>query len=208
MENSVTNIIAQKIHKKKPGCILVPEDFRCTGTATAINMALSRLAKKGQIHRLTHGIYYKPKQDPLFGELLPSPQQVAESIARKEHIRIRPSGLYSLHRLGISTQVPTRMVFLTNGKRRKIQIDKVEIIFIPTTSKKMALKGPYSSLVIQALEELGTMELSADVQAKLRNALKREDPVFLKYDLGLAPARIYNYIYQLLKENNDDLVRP
>ena len=206
MENSVTDIIDQKIAKQRPGSILVQEDFRGTGTATAINMALSRLAGKGKIHRLTHGIYYKPKQDPLFGDLLPSPQEVAESIARKEHIRIRPSGMYALHKLGISTQVPTRMVYLTNGQRREIRMGKTEIIFKPTTAKKMALKGPLSSLVIQALEELGTIDLPEKVQQKMKDFLNKENPALLKNDLALAPARVHDFIYHLLKGNNDRMV--
>jgi len=207
MENSITYIIAQKITKLKPGTIVVQEDFRAHGSATAINMALSRLTSKGKITRLAHGIYYKPKKDPLLGELLPSAHQVADTIARKNRIQIRPSGMYALHKLGLSTQVPTRMVYLTNGQRREIRIGKTVIIFKPTTAKKMALKGPISSLVIQALEELGTLDLSEEVQQRLMDFLYKENPVLLKNDLALAPAHIYDFVFHLLKRNNDGMVR-
>jgi hypothetical protein len=200
MENSISDIIERKIEKNKGGNIVLQSDFRNVGTATAINMCLSRLVDKGKISRLAHGIYYKPKTDPLFGQVLPSPEDVAETIARKERIRIRPSGAYALHKLGISTQVPTKLVYLTNGQRRKINIGKTQISFKPTTAKKMALKGVFSSLVIQALEELGTNNIPESMQAKLKDYLLKESSQNLKHDLALAPAHIHDFILKLLKQ--------
>ncbi len=199
MENSISHKIERKIENQKEGSIVVQTDFRGMGTATAINMALSRQADKGRIKRLAHGIYYKPKKDPLFGELSPSAEEVAAAIARKERIRIRPSGMYALNKLGISTQVPTKLVYITNGQRRKIRVGKTLVTFKPTTAKKMALKGSLSSLVIQALEELGTDNISEGVKQKLRNFLLKEDADLLRKDLALAPARIHDFILKLLK---------
>ncbi len=199
MENSISNTIERRIDNQKQGSIIVQTDFRGEGSATAINMTLSRLAEKGKIRRLAHGIYYKPKSDPLFGELLPSPEVVAETVAQKERIRIRPSGIYALNKLGVSTQVPTKLVYITNGQRRKINIGNTEVNFKPTTAKKMALKGQLSSLVIQALEELGTEDISEDIKAKLKDCLLKENPTLLKNDLALAPARIHDFILKLLK---------
>lgn len=200
MENSISDIIERKIENNRSGSIVVQSDFRGLGAATAINMSLSRLADKGKIRRLAHGIYYKPKTDALFGELLPSPEDVAETIARKERIQIRPSGAYALHKLGISTQVPTKLVYLTDGQRRKINIGKTQINFKPTTARKMALKGALSSLVIQALEELGTGNITENVQANLKDYLLKENPQNLKHDLALAPAYIHDFILRLLKQ--------
>jgi hypothetical protein len=200
MENSINQIIERKIENNKGGSIVVQADFRGIGTATAINMSLSRLADKGKIRRLAHGIYYKPKTDALFGELVPSPEDVAETIAQKERIHIRPSGAYALHKLGISTQVPTKLVYLTDGQRRKINIGKTQINFKPTTARKMALKGALSSLVIQALEELGTGDIPENVQATLKAYLLKEAPQNLKHDLALAPAHIHDFILKLLKQ--------
>ena len=200
MENSISDVIERKIENYKGGNIIVQGDFRGIGAATAINMSLSRLADKGKIHRLAHGIYYKPKIDVLFGKLLPSPEDVAETIARKERIRIRPSGAYALHKLGISTQVPTKLVYLTDGQRRKINIGKTQINFKPTTARKMALKGSLSSLVIQALEELGTSNIQENVQAKLKDYLLKESSQNLKHDLAIAPAHIHDFILKLLKQ--------
>lgn len=198
MEN-VTRQIEKKIKNQRSGSFIFPEDFRGSGSATAIKTALSRLAVQGKVSRLARGIYYKPKNHPLFGELLPPAEQVAENIARRERIRIRPSGMYALHRLGLTTQVPTKLVYLTDGQRRKINFGKTEITFKPTTAKKMSYKGPISSLVIQALEEIGTQEISAEIKDDLKSYLLKENPELLKRDLTLASAQIHDYILKLLK---------
>jgi|SRR5690242_6125675 len=196
---SIHNYIERKINRRKDGSLIFPADFRGEGSATAIKMTLSRLAATGKLRRVAHGIYYKPKKDPLFGELLPAPEKVAETIARKEKIHIKPSGAYALHQLGLTTQVPTRLLYLTDGQRRQINIGKTQINFKPTTSKKMALEGPVSSLVIQALDELGTATLNEEVKRKIKSLLEKENPALLKKDLTLAPAHIHDYILKLLK---------
>lgn len=200
MKNSISDIIERRIIHQKHGRIIFQSDFRGIGSAAAINISLARLTNRGLIRRLAHGIYYKPKKDSIFGELSPSVEEIAEAIAIKEHINIRPAGLYALHKLGISTQVPTKLIYLTDGQRRKLIIGNTELNFKPTTAKKMALKGPLSSLVIQVIEELGTSNLSEHIEAKLKDCLENENPAYLKTDLALAPAFVYDYILKLLKQ--------
>src|SRR5438093_1618556 len=101
---SVQKNIERSISRSKKGELIFPTDYRGMGSEASIKMALSRLAKEGKLQRLAHGIYFVPKTDPLFGELYPGPQEVAESLARKEKVRIRPAGAYALHRLGLTTQ--------------------------------------------------------------------------------------------------------
>lgn len=191
--------IENALKGRRKGELIFATDFRGKGSAAAIKMALSRMAVQGKIRRLAHGIYYVPKTDPLFGELYPAPEQVAEAIAKKEKVRIKPSGVYALHKLGLTTQVPTRLDYLTDGERRQIKMGKTQIFFKPTTPKKLSLKGPISSLVIQALEELGTQNLDAATQIRLKDLLQKEDPDQLRKDLILAPAAIHDYILHLLK---------
>ena len=109
MEN-VHKHIEHSISRRKKGDLIFPTDFRGKGTQTAVKTALSRLSREGKLKRLAHGIYYVPKIDPLFGTIYPAPEEVAESIAKKEKVRIKPAGAYALHRLGLTTQVPTKLV--------------------------------------------------------------------------------------------------
>lgn len=188
------------ISDDKAGEIIFPSDFRGIGNEGAIKMALHRLVKQGKIRRLAHGIYYIPKIDPLFGEVYPGAEKVAQAIAEKEKIRIRPTGVSALNRLGLSTQVPMKLVYITDGSPRQIKLGKTIIKFKATTSKKLSAKGELSGLIIQALEELDPDKIEPDRERKIKELLLKEDPEHLKHDLKLAPARIHDYILKLLNQ--------
>lgn len=205
MENTHT-YIEQAISRKKPGALVFPTDFRGHGSEDAIKKALARLTTKGKLRRLAHGIYYIPKIDPLIGEILPGADEVVKMIALKDKIRVRPAGAYAVHRLGLTTQVPMRAVYITDGPARKFNLGKLEIRFKPTTPKKLATIGPISSLMIQAIEELGTLNIGAETEVKLLELLSKEDPKKLQHDLMLAPAKINDYIVKLLKKQHNDRV--
>lgn len=201
---SVQQNITGQIAKKKPGGLVFPTDFRGDGTEVAIKQVLSRLARAGKLTRLSHGIYFIPKTDPLLGTLYPSPEEVARMLAQKEKVNIRPAGAYALHKLGLTNQVPTKLVYITDGPSRIIKFGKTTIQFKATANKKLATKGSISSLLIQALEELNLQELDEKTTKKIQDLLKKENPKMLKHDLTIAPARIHDFIVKLLKQATDD----
>lgn len=199
--------IEHVILRKKGGELIFPTDFRGKGTEDAIKKALSRLTQRGVLKRLAHGIYYIPKIDPVLGELQPGAEDVVKMLAKKEKIRVRPAGAYALHQLGLTTQVPTKLVYITDGHPRFFKLGKMQIKFKATTPKKLSTIGSISSLVIQALEEIGTDSVDAKTELKLYELLMKEIPKKLKHDLALAPAKVNDYIVKLLKKQvNDRLV--
>ena len=191
--------IEHSVSRRNKGDLIFPTDFRGKGTQTAVKTALSRLTREGKLKRLAHGIYYVPKIDPLFGAVYPVPEEVAEAIAKKEKIRIKPAGAYALHRLGLTTQVPTKLVYITDGENRQIKIGKTVIRFKATTPKKMALVGQLSSLVILALDELDLKNIDTDTEKKIIAILQKEKLGQLKRNLSLTSARIHDYIVKILK---------
>ena len=112
---------------------------------------------------------------------------VAEGIAKRDKIRIVPTGSYALNALGLSTQVPMRLVFLTDGAPREIMVGKRSIKFKKTTPKNLMAKGKISSLVIQALREIGKDKITPSEETEIIENLKREDQKLLIQDLNLAP---------------------
>lgn len=199
MEKTHTHI-EQAISRKKRGELIFLNDFRGTGSDDAIKKTLSRLTIKGKIKRLAQGIYYVPKTDPVLGELRPGADAVVKMLAEKEKIRIRPSGAYAMHKLGLTTQVPTKLVYITDGAARHFKLGKLDIRFKPTTPKKLSTQGKISSLVIQALEEIGTEKIDSETESKIADLIKKEDPRKLQHDLTLAPAKVYDYIIKLIKK--------
>ncbi len=194
MNASVNNTIELKIGRLKPGDVFLPSDFKDIGTSTAIRKALSRLVETRRVERMGQGIYVIPKYDKVFGKVLPSIEQIADILAKKDHVKIKPSGQNALNKVGLSTQVPMRLVFLTTGHSKKIQIGKSAIIFKSTTAKKLSMKGEITSLLFLGLEELDLKTISPAQLDHIQMLIKKDSPENLKYNLRLAPAKVSDFI--------------
>lgn len=186
-EISLHNRLEQLITTKKPGEIIFPADFLELGSPEAVHMALSRLTDQKKLVRLAKGIYVKPRLDELLGTVLPTLEEIAQAIAEKEHVIIRPTGAYALNKLGLSTQVPTKVVFLTNGSRRQIRIGKGILTFKPTTPRNLAAKNELVFLAIQSLIELGEQKTSDKVRSILKEKLQTVPPAVIREDAKFAP---------------------
>jgi len=187
---SIENKVYEKILKLKRGTLLFPDDFHAFGSSEAIRLALHRLEKEKVIIRVAQGIYVRPIISQYIGEVVPSAEEVAKGIVKRDRIRIVPTGVYALNALGLSTQVPMKLVFLTDGAARIIRIGKRTIKFKKTTPKNLLAKGEISSLVIQALREIGINRITEEEEKKIIGLLKKENYKDLLQDIKLAPVWI------------------
>lgn len=202
MTESTENNILTKIKKAKRGTVFFIDDFVSFGAAKAVSKTLERLADKSEITRVARGIYTRPQESKLLGTMLtPSTETIAKAIARRDRARIVPTGVYALNALGLSTQIPMNVVYLTDGAARKIQIGKRTIVFKKTVPKNLAAIGEISSLVIQALKVLEKDKVTAKEKEKIIALLKKENPVRLHHDIRLAPEWIRNIMKAALPEN-------
>jgi ribosomal protein S19E (S16A) len=191
---SIQEKIAAQIHALPEGELLLPSDFSDLGSSEAVRLALFRLEKAGIIVRVAQGIYVRPKISKWIGPISPSAEEVAEAIAKRDRIRTVPTGSYALNAVGLSTQVPMNIVFLTDGSPREIKVGKRTIKFKKTTPKNLLAKGKISRLVIQALKEIGNGNVTEDEGKKIFELLKKEDEKDLKHDIALAPVWIQKMI--------------
>lgn len=187
---STAELIEKRIKSKAKGTILFPADFTDLGTSEAIRLHLFRLEKEGLIKRISQGIYVRPRESKLLGPLTPSAEEVANSIAKRDRIRCIPTGSYALHALGLSTQVPMKIVLLTDGSSRVIHFGNRTITFKKTTPKFLLTKGKISGLVIQAVKEIGKDNMSKEEEQRILYLLKKESPKNLAHDITLAPVWI------------------
>ena len=187
---STAELIEKRIKSKAKGTILFPADFTDLGTSEAIRLHLFRLEKEGLIKRISQGIYVRPRESKLLGPLTPSAEEVANSIAKRDRIRCIPTGSYALHALGLSTQVPMKIVLLTDGSSRVIHIGNRTITFKKTTPKFLLAKGKISGLVIQAVKEIGKDNMSKEEEQRILYLLKKESSKNLAHDITLAPVWI------------------
>lgn len=184
---------------EKEGQIIFPEDYLHLGSPEAVHMALSRLVKQKELTRLAKGIYLRQKVDMKLGPIMPSIEEIALAIAKKENVIIRPTGAYALNKLGISTQIPMKVVFQTNGQPRSIKIGKGTLTFKPTTPKMLGAKNELVYLVIQALQELGKLDDATQeiIFEKLRYALRNVPRSDILEDAKYAPQRVTRQLYYL-----------
>lgn len=195
--------ILKRLQNFDRGQILFPSDFKDLASVTNINQALSRLTKQGVIRRLGQGVYqYQPKVDAELGLINPSLEEIADAISKRDMVRIIPTGIYALQKLGLSTQMPMQAVYLTDGAPRKIKVGKRIITFKKTSPKKLLIKGKIDQLVIQALSELKAKNVTDAVIEKIFEALKNEDPSLIRKDAMLAPEWISKILIQYLKKIN------
>jgi Family of unknown function (DUF6088) len=138
-------------------------------------VALSSLVREGAIRRVQRGLYDKPKVSPtLGGKLSPDIEEAARAIARRLRWKIVPDGPWAANLLALSTQVPAKIVYLTDGPSKKVQIGKRTIQF--KHARPQALAGPQSSaLIVQALRHLGKDGVGDAEVRKLRKVLSAAD---------------------------------
>jgi len=195
----VENKIALRLANLQKGSILFVDDFLDYGNAESIKKALLRLKEKGILIRLAFGIYLYPKTDKELGILYPSVEEIAEAIARRDKARIIPTGVQALNKLGLSTQIPLKAVYLTDGAARVVKIGNRTITFKKAGPKNLLAKGEISGLVIQALKSIGKDKLEEDMLAKVKSMLKKENKENIMHDAKLAPAWINKILMSTVK---------
>jgi hypothetical protein len=151
----IEKAIISRIRGNGKGWCFTPNDFADLGSLSAVWTALHRLARRDIIRRLGQGLYDFPRTHAELGTLSPDPEAVAKTLARGRGIRVQPSGAYAANLLGLSEQVPARVVFLTDGAPRRIRVGNQEIVLRRTTPRNMATAGRISGTVIQALRYIG-----------------------------------------------------
>ena len=187
LNKTIEKTVLDLINDVPKGTIFFVESFLSVGNSRAVNKALERLVTKGVIIRVTQGIYTRPKQSALLGNIMPSVEEIATAIAGRDKARIVPTGVFALNALGLSTQVPLNAVYLTDGAARKIQIGKRNILFKKTTPKNLSAIGNLSKLVIQALKSIGINKVTADEEKQVLDMLKKEKRKNIEHDIALAP---------------------
>lgn len=192
--------VAERLQETPKGTVLFVDDFLDLGSPDSIKKALYRLTnEKSLLVRLAHGIYLYPKTDKELGILYPSTEEIAKAIARRDKARIIPTGVYALNRLGLSTQVPMKIVYLTDGATRSVKIGKRTISFKKTSPRNLMTTGEISTLAIQALKEIGQKNVDDEILKQLNTVLKKETEENILHDSKLAPAWINKILKQSLK---------
>lgn len=194
MQQSIFKTLKNRILKYQRGKIIFPVNFRRIGTEESVKKALFRLERTGFLLRLAHGIYLYPQKDKELGILYPSIESIAKAIAKRDKARILPTGIQALNMLGLSTQIPLNVIYLTDASPRTINLGSRKITFKKASHKGFQAKGEISSLVIQALKSIGKRNVTNKDIEKIRQILKKEQVKNIIHDSKLAPVWISNIL--------------
>lgn len=171
-----------------------PKHFSDLGSRAAVDQALSRLTKARKIRRIARGLYDLPRQHPLLGELSPDADSIAHAMAQRQGARLQPAEAAAANLLGLSEQVPAKLMYQSDLPSKKLKIGNQTIEFQRRSLRQMALEGRPGALVVSALRSLGKNHISLPrLQALGRRMSKKEKRQLLR-DLPLAPDWMHPHI--------------
>lgn len=190
--DSFTQEINRRIKTWKRGRIFFGNDFSDLGSSDAVRQTLSRLVKGGKILRVARGIYcYPRKLDSMLGGglAMPTLDEIAKAVAKRDNMRIAPTGDHALNWLGLSTQVPSNAVYWTDGTARKINVGNGRgILFKHSTSMdNFAYQSELIQLIVLAMREIGIGKIRDNELAHINKLLQKVDKDDFKHDIKLAP---------------------
>ncbi len=169
------------------GRVFTPADFLDVGTRATVDQALSRLVKLDKLRRLARGLYDFPKVHPRLGKLSPMPDDVAKALARETGSRVQIAGARAANVLGLSTQVPSKSTYLTDGPSRRVVLGKRVVDLRHASPKHLIAPSSPAGTVVQALRYLGPAR-AAEVEQVAARHLSPHDKKALAAAAAQAPA--------------------
>lgn len=181
--------------------MLYPAQFASYGDSTAVRQALSRMTKEGDLIRLAQGLYYYPKVDSKWGTgiIYPPIEEVAKAIAERDRVILIPTGAYVLNRLGLSTQIPMNVVYITNGSPRTIKLGNSRGIILKRSNdmNNFAYTSELMQMLVFALRELGQNNITDVQRAILQKYISSIPDEAYDENIQLAPQWIQGELNQL-----------
>lgn len=172
---SIQDRIRNRLRRRGRGAVFSASDFADVGTRSAVDQALSRLARSGMIRRLDRGFYDFPKKSARVGFRSPDPDQVAQAAARRAGHQLQATGAVAAHALGLSDQVPARSVYYTSGPSRTLKAGNRTVVLRKAGPRALRGAGTISGDVYQALLFIGRDAIDDHVVDHLRDRLRSQD---------------------------------
>lgn len=185
MHTTAQSILAYT-EKLSEGAVICAKELLHLGTRATVDQSLSRLTKRGSLLRVGRGLYTRPVKTR-FGQRPPAPETVVEALAEHTGETVTTSGAAAANKLGLTTQTPVKLVYLTSGPSRKIRLGKQEIQL--RHARAWELKAPNSPAgnALRALSWLGPQN-SHDKLSLLSSLLNKQEQFELAKLRATAPS--------------------
>jgi hypothetical protein len=197
---SLANKVLRRVRAKAASWAFTPSDFADLGDPRSIGMVLTRLQRADIIRRVRRGVYETPRNHPLLGRIGSGADADVQAIARRDALKLLPSGAYAANTLRLSTQVPARLVYGVDGRSRvQAAQGKATITFRHRSPKAMALAGRASGWVAEALRSIGRKNVTLQRLQGLKATFGPKQRRELLADLRYVPAWMRPYFQELAR---------
>ena len=167
------------------------------GDYKSVAKAIERLTIKGNLRRITQGIYYYPLINKLFNlEYPPEIDDIADALSRNNNWEIRETGATALYKLGLDNQIPSKYIYLSSGPYRTYSVGN-RIIEFKNASQKNFIFSKKTSLIIQAIKEIEKDKMTYQEIIKMSSFLNKEDKNILLNEMIYAPVWMHPFIKEI-----------
>ena len=189
-----------KIETSAPHSIFFIADFVDKGSPETIRKIFFQAMSNGALERISQGIYVRPKESR-FGKVPVALERIAQEIADRDKCQILPTGSTAANMIGLSTQIPMNLSYITTGSTRTIEIGSRKLNFRHASPKNFALKGRVMPLLIQGMREVGEINMTDLQYAAIKNFIEKTPDPYLEEDIRMAPVWMQRIVKKLYKRN-------
>ena len=186
---SAMQAVRAAVARRTPGEPFTVQELLTEGSRAAVDQALTRLVRAGEVERVTRGVYAVPRVNATLGRRVPvSAEVAAEAIARSAGAAVGVHGAEAARRFGLTTQVPLTSVLTTTGRSRRVVVGGREVGLMHASPRRMALAGRPAGEALAALLYLGQSEVTPEVITQVSRRLTPEEFAALRTAVTAMPA--------------------
>ena len=198
---SISNKI-YKIMKSKgiEGCFIY-SDFLDLTNYDAIRKAFSILEKEKRIKKVLPGVYYVPIYSEFTKEYSPPViESVIKAISRKFNWNIIPNDDVVVNYLGLSTQIPAKHIFYTNGPSKTIKVDSRAVKLIHKRNFYFKQQTEKFRDIIQSINAIGYDRMDQQQINILKGMLDNQEKNKLLNESKNLPFKLQKQIMQIYRK--------
>ncbi len=194
--------VKKRLQDAENEAVFIPSDFFDIADASKINKRLTRLEETGDLRRVMRGIYVKPRFSKLLNKDVPlRTGDVAKAIARNYGWIIIPCGDTALNMLGLSTQVPTVCLYVSDSPYKTYEADSMTLKFKHTDNKNELINISYkTALIVQTLKALGKGNVTGKELRAISKLLTEDEKAQMLGEAKRVTAWVYELIRKICKE--------
>ncbi len=200
---TASKMIKNYIDELPEGESFTSSSLRAFSTTENIRQSLSRLVKTGKIKRITRGVFVKPKQSELVGEILPSTFEIAAALSKSTGETITVQGAEAARILQLTTQVPMQAIFYTSGNTRVLKFNNSKVKLKHVNPSRLIAPGTIPGLVICALNFVGRENVTPEMLEKIKSLISEKEFIQTTQLTDKMPAWMADIFYHYQKEKKN-----